>query len=193
MKKALFLLISLFLISFYLQDPASAQNPEYKLQRTDVLKITVHEHPDLTTMTRVTADGCITFPLLGKIKVAGLTVQELEGKLKGLLEKDYLVSAQVLVFIEEYRPREVAVIGEVNTPGKYAMPEEKDMTFLEAIAMAGGFTKDADLNHTRIIRIADGDKKTIPIKVKDITEKGCKEKDIKLEPDDIVFVPESFF
>ena len=187
------LTISILMILFSVLNPemALAQKAEYKLQQTDVLQITVHEHPDLTTKTRVTADGYITFPLLGKVNAEGLTLQELEKELKDLLEKDYLVNAQVVIFIEEYHPRQVSVLGEVNTPGKYDMPYEKDMTVLEAIAMAEGFTKDADINNTRIIRVKDGEKITIKVRVKDITNK--KEKDIVLEPDDMVFVPESFF
>lgn len=173
--------------------PSFAQNVKYRLQPTDVLAISVHEHEDLTTKTRITQDGSITFPLLGKVQVEGLTVQDLEKKLKDLLEKDYLVSAQVIVFIEEYHPRQVSVIGEVEDPGKYDMPEEKDMTLLEVIAMAGGFTEDANINQTKIIREKDGKRETIIIRVSDIMDKGDKEKDIVLEADDIVIVPESFF
>ena len=171
-----------------------AQQPEYKIQPTDVLKITVHEQPDLTNYTRVTSDGYITFPLIGKVHAKDKTVQDLEIEIKHLLEKDYLVSAQVMIFIEKYHPKQVSVIGEVNEPGKYNMPEEKDMTLLEAIAMAGGFAEDADINSTKVIRVNDkGEKVTIRVTVKDITNKGQKEKDINLNPDDIIFVPESFF
>ncbi len=193
-KTKLYVILSvLSIIIFSVIIPANAQKSDYKLQPIDVIKITVHEHPDLETMTRVSSDGFISFPLLGKVEVKGLTVQDVEDKLKRLLEADYLVSAQVIVFIEEYHPREVSVIGEVNEPGKYEMPEEKEMTLLEAIAMAGGFTRDADVNKTKVIREQNGHRETIGIRVKDITEKGEKEKDIKLEPDDIVIVPESFF
>ncbi|MEA3489427.1 MAG: polysaccharide biosynthesis/export family protein [Candidatus Omnitrophota bacterium] len=192
-KKLLTIPLILSLIFVLSAGTALAQRSEYKLQPADVLNITVHEQPDLTTKTRVTSDYYITFPLIGEIKVEGMTVQQLERELKKLLEKDYLVNAQVLVFIEEYHPRQVSVIGEVNNPGKFDMPDEKDMTLLEAIAMAGGFTEDAEVNKTRVIRVENGKKKTIIIRVKDITEKGEKEKDIILEPNDIVFVPESFF
>ena len=172
---------------------AFAGKLEYKLQPTDVITINVHGQPDLTTKTRLTADGYITFPLLGKVSASGLTVPELEQKLKELLEKDYLVNAQVLVFIEEYNARQVSVIGEVNTPGKYELPGEKDMTLMQAIAMAGCFTKFADLTKTKIMRMEDGKKKTIVINAKDITERGDKDKDIILQAEDIVVVPESFF
>ena len=183
----------LFLSVFLLPQLLLSQTVEYKLQPGDVLRITVHDQPDLTTQTRVTSEGFITFPLLGKIFLRGLTAQQLEFRIKELLEKDYLVSAQVLVFIEEYHPRQVSVLGEVKLPGKYDMPEEKDLTFLEAIAMAGGFGKDADIDKTQIMRTINGKKETIKIKVTDITKKGQKEKDIILEPGDIIFIPESFF
>jgi polysaccharide export outer membrane protein len=122
-----------------------------------------------------------------------MTVQELEYHLKQLLEKDYLVNAQVLCFIEEYHPRQVSVIGEVNSPGKFELPEEKTMTLLEAIALAGGFTKDAKLETVKIMRVNQGQKETLTINVKDITDRGQKEDDVTLQPDDIIVVPESFF
>lgn len=184
------LLCLLFSLSY---SSGLAQETTYKIQPTDVLKITVHEQADLDTKTRVTSDGYITFPLLGKIQAKGFTVLDLEIKIKELLEKDYLVNAQVLVFIEQYHPSQVSVMGEVKTPGKYSMPEEKNITVLEAIAMAGGFSNDADINGTLIMRVTSGERETIKIRVKDITEKGQKEKDIVLEADDIVYIPESLF
>ncbi len=192
MKAAISIILAMIIFA---GTPASAQDKksQYRLQPTDVLTITVHDQPDLTTKTRVTSDGYISFPLLDKVAVKGLTVQELEQKLKELLEKDYLVKAEVLVFIEEYHPRQVSVIGEVNTPGKYNMSTEKEPTLLEAIAMAGGFTKDADINRAKVMRFEDGEKKTIDVNIKDITERGLKEKDILLKPDDVVFVPKSYF
>ena len=188
--------IALVLIGviFFLGSVSSyARETEYKLQPTDVIRITVHEQPDLETKTRVSKDGYITFPLIGKVRAEGLTIQELEITIKEDLEKDYLVTAQVLAFIETYHPRQVSVMGEVNTPGKYDMPEQKEITLLEAIAMAGGFTEDADKNKTRVMRTKEDEQETIIIRVRDITEKGEKEKDIVLEPGDVVFVPESFF
>lgn len=193
-KKAVLLLtLAALLASYSSAESTGSDKSKYRLQPTDVLKITVHEHPDLETVTRVTQDGYISFPLLGKVHVEGITVQELERQLKDDLEKDYLVSAQVIVFIETYHPRQVSVIGQVKEPGKFDLPEEKDITLLEAIAMAGGFTEDAEINGTKIIRDKDGEKETIKVRVKDITEKGERDKDIKLEAGDLVIVPESFF
>jgi polysaccharide export outer membrane protein len=163
----------------------------YKIQPTDVLAITVHEQPDLTVKTRVPSDGNITFPLLGNVGVGGLTVQEAELKLKTLLEKNYLVNAQVLIFIEEYHPRQVSVLGEVKKPGKYSMAEEKDLSLLQAIAMAEGFTKDADTTRIKIMRMENGEQKTVRINAKEIMVQD--KMDVVLRPDDVIVVAESIF
>ncbi|OGW93624.1 MAG: hypothetical protein A3K16_00820 [Omnitrophica bacterium RIFCSPLOWO2_01_FULL_45_24] len=188
-----FIIIVIACAFLFANDAHSADSSEYKLHPTDIIVITVYGQPDLATKTRISNDGYITFPLLGKVLAEGLTVREFEQKLKDLLEKDYLVSAQVVIFIDSYHTRQVSVIGEVNNPGKYDMRGEKDMMFMQAIAMAGGFTKFADSTKVKVVRIENGKKTTININAKDITEKGNKDKDILLKPDDVVFVSESFF
>jgi polysaccharide export outer membrane protein len=85
----------------------------------------------------------------------------------------------------------VVVLGEVVRPGTFDLKERT--TVLEAIAMAGGFTKIAAINSTRVIRKNAGIKKVMRIKVTDITRKGDKKKDIEVLPGDIIFVPESLF
>ena len=194
MKKIICLFLALgFFTGLFFPGSAFAQNPDYKIQPTDVLNITVFQQPDLTTKARVSADGYISFPLLGKVYVKDLSADELAQELKELLEKDYLVSAQVSVFVEQYHPRQVTILGEVVKPGKYSMPTEKKITLMEVIALAGGFTKDAALNSTTVLRTENGKERVIKVRVKDITVKGQKEDDIILEPGDIVNVPESFF
>ncbi len=170
-----------------------AKEPAYILKPEDVLHITVYEHLDLETKVRITSDGEIAFPLIGKIQAAGLGVSDLEDKIATLLEKDYLVNPQVQIFIDEYHSRQISVLGAVNKPGKYDMYTERETTLLEAIAMAEGFSDVASINGTRIIRNEEGEEITIKVKVTDITKKGQKEKDIPLKPGDIVFIPESFF
>jgi polysaccharide export outer membrane protein len=85
----------------------------------------------------------------------------------------------------------VYIIGEVKKPGSYKL-YEKDISILEVITMAGGFTPIASPNKTRIIRVEEGEERTIPVKMKDII-KGEKSKDIVLKSGDIVVVPESLF
>ncbi|MFA4991643.1 MAG: polysaccharide biosynthesis/export family protein [Candidatus Omnitrophota bacterium] len=166
---------------------------DYKIETGDVLAITVYDQSDLTTKTRVGPNGEINFPLLGTVQINGLTIDETQKKITSLLAEDYLVNPQVNVFIEEYHPKKVFVMGFVNRPGEYELPKDRPTSVLEAITMAGGFKDGAAQNGTKIIRKEAGAETTIPIKVTDITNKGDKEKDVAVKPGDIVVVPESFF
>ncbi len=166
---------------------------EYKIQPEDILQITVYEEPDLTTKVRVTTRGEINFPLLGHLQVTGLSVMELQEKITTLLAQDYLINPQVQIFIETYHARDVFVTGAVAKPGSYPLPAGKSTTVTEAITMAGGFSKSASLNGTRIIRNQGGKETTIHVKAGDIVKKGDKSKDVEVQPNDVVFIPESFF
>ena len=166
---------------------------DYTIQPEDVLQVTVYEEPDLTTKARVTSSGEITLPLLGRVAVQSLTVAEIQEKITRLLSEDYLVNPQVQVFIETYHPRNVFVTGSVNKPGSYPIPTEKPITLMEMIAMAGGFDEKAAIDRTRIIRTQDGKQMTVQVRVSDIIKKGDKSKDVAVQSNDIIFVPESFF
>ncbi len=161
------------------------------VQPEEVLHITVFEEPDLTTRARVSRAGEITFPMLGRVQVAGLTVEGVQEKLTKLLSEDFLVHPQIQVFIDT--PRTVSVTGKVMKPGSYPISTERSMTVMEVITLAGGFTNDADLNGTRIIRTVGRQKQTIRVRVTDIIQGGDKSKDATVRAGDIIFVPESFF
>ncbi len=192
MKKTavlVFVLCSLWAVLSF----ASGEDSYYKICPEDVLQINVYEQPDLSVKTRVAPNGEITYPLLGNVLVSGMTLGYIEKKIAELLEKDYLVNPQVTVFIEEYHPKKVYVMGAVEKPGAYDMPKEHPMTAMEAVVLAGGFSKKAAQNDTCVIRAENGGKKKIKVRVTDITRKGEKDKDIPMEENDMVFVPESFF
>ena len=172
-------------------EESPAESEEYTIRPEDVLQITVYEEPDLTTKARVSRNGEIAFPILGRVQVVGLSVSQLQEKLTQLLGTDYLVHPQVQVFIET--SRSVFLTGEVSKPGSYTLSTERSTTVMEIITMAGGFTDQADLNGTRIIRTENGQRKTIRVRVADIIHKGDKSQDVQVRPDDIIFVPESFF
>jgi len=107
--------------------------------------------------------------------------------------KRYYLDPQVSLFIEEYGNRQIFVLGEVRKPGAYQIPAESRMTVLEAVSNAGGFTPIAGPDRTRILRKSHGKSEIITIKVSAITKLGRKEDDLELEPDDVVFVPQSYF
>ena len=171
----------------------ASSETEYRIQPEDVLQIAVYEEKDLSTKARVSGSGEVNFPLLGRIPVAGQTVLQVQEKVEELLGKDYLINPQVQVFILSYHARNVYLTGAVDNPGSYSLPLGKPTTLMEAIAMAGGFRQDAAVSKVRIIRIEKGKEKTLRVNTNDVIKKGDKTKDVEVLPNDVIFVPESFF
>lgn len=189
MRYLTFLLLTILILS-----PLVVFSEEYKIETGDVVAVTVYEQPDLSTKARLGSTGEITLPLIGGVKIGGLSVNEAAKKIAYLLEKDYLVNPQVSIFIQEYHPKKFFVMGFVNRPGEYELFKDRDTSVIEAITMAGGFKEGAAQNGTKVIRKEnDGQTTTIPVKIADITQKGNKRQDVLLKPGDVIFVPESFF
>jgi len=151
-----------------------------------------YQEKDLERKVRVSPDGVITMPLAGSVKVAGLGVVEAEQALTERLKR-FLIAPQVSIFIAEYGNKQVYVLGEVAKPGSYPLPTEAGLTVIEAITLAGGFSQYAAPDKTRIIRKKPGGSSNIPIDISAVTKRGDKSKDLQLEPNDVVYVPESVF
>ena len=167
---------------------------EYTIHERELIQINVYEHPDLSRDYRVSGDGTIFFPLLGELKVAGLTEKELQEKLTSLLADGFLVNPQITVRILEYRDY-VYVTGEVKKPGAYSY--EENMTVIKAVTIAGGFTDLAAPGRIKILRknpSASGSKSENAGKEKEKEEKEIKAKmeDLVL-PNDIIIVPQRIF
>jgi polysaccharide biosynthesis/export protein len=165
---------------------------DYRIQPSDLIEITVYQDPDLTRKVRVSQNGTVFMPLIGAIKIGGMTLLEAGDLLAGKLKR-YLVSPQVSLFITEHGNQQIYVLGQVVKPGSYAIPAESHLTALEAISIAGGFTPIAGIDNARVLRNVDGKSEVIKLEVTAITKLGQKEKDIQLQPNDVVFVPQSFF
>lgn len=165
---------------------------DYKISPTDLVNLTVFQQPDFDRTMRITQNGTISLPLLGTVKIGGLSVTEAEALLSEKL-KEYVINPQVTLFIKEYGNKKIFILGEVKSPGSYELPAESKLTVLEAVTMAGGFTPIAAPDRTKVIRAADGKSQSFTIEVSAITKRGEKQKDIQLEPNDVVYVPQSFF
>jgi len=114
---------------------------EYEVGAGDVLEVTVFGNDDLSRICTVQTNGSISFPLLGEVQVAGLTVAEVQRKITNLLEKDYLVKPQVEVKVREYQSQFVSVVGEVNSPGR--KPLRGRTRLIDLLTEAGGFRPTA--------------------------------------------------
>ncbi|MEW5804395.1 MAG: polysaccharide biosynthesis/export family protein [bacterium] len=136
------LLFIIFLLLQAYQAIVFAAPPDvYKVGNLDVLKINVAGRPAINEVFPVSSDGTISFPWLGNVWVAGLTVKEIEEKITGLLGQDYLVDPKVYVSMEKYNSQKVIVWGEVKSPGTYVLTGRA--TLLEIVAEAGGVTEKA--------------------------------------------------
>ena len=274
-------------ISEYLALYPDANNPleqNYCVGGYDIIDIIVYEEEDLSREKMpISADGHISFPLIGRLKIGGLTTSEIENLISTkLAQGQFLLDAHVSVSVREYKSKQFLVLGSVNQPGSYPLevrervldaisraegiddrrggnraviirtlnqntlnekkigiridlPEllsgedqlsnlllfdkdviyvpkseffyiigqvakpgsyaylKKRITIVEAISQAGGFTKIAARNRTRIIRLEENVEKIIQVKVDAITQSGKKGNDIVILPGDVIVVPESFF
>jgi polysaccharide export outer membrane protein len=180
--------IPIFIITILILSSVPIRAQDYLIGSDDVLKITVYREEDMDREVRVSSDGYISFPLLNRVKAEGLTVQKLERNLIMELTR-YLKNPQITVFIQEYGT--ITVSGQVEKPGSY--PLKGEISVIEAISIAGGFTKIAAQNAVKVMRLEGDKKNTILVRVADISKKGDKSKDIPLKRGDIVFVPESLF
>ncbi len=268
----------------------------YSVGTGDVLMINIWDENDLSGEYTVDNDGTIDFPLLGRIKVSGLQIFEIDRLITNMLAKDYLVNPQVTIEVKEYKSKyayiqgevqnpgvvilnkdsrlidvimkagglspkssnkltllrlnydknknitytqyivdlvkllnnadatqnieiypgdlifipasmsstafgvgtigfgnkTITVVGEIKNPGVY--PFQENLTVLNAVLNAGGFTKYANPNGTKLIRKSkDGGSEEYKVPMKDIIEKGKKDLDLYLQPDDMIIVPESLF
>lgn len=128
----------LFFLSLCLAPWAQAAG-EYGLASGDLVRITVYDHPDLTTETRVTEHGSVLFPLVGEVPVAGASASEAAGRIAKALEAGgFLKRPQVNLVVVEFRGQEVSVLGQVNRPGKF--PLQKASRITDVLALAGGVT-----------------------------------------------------
>lgn len=168
--------------------PALANDSDYSVGDGDVLKVTVYDHPDMTTVVRVSGGGTILLPLVGPIQIDGLTVDQVAEKISKALSDGYIVNPQVAVFVQEFRSKKVTIIGQVKTPGLYELSGPS--TLLELISKAGGLTPDFGNNVTIHRKNASDptETKIINIDLKNLLENGASALDVPVMDGDSVVV-----
>lgn len=154
----------------------------------DVIEIRVVGEPALTGDHRIASDGAFVFPFCGKVDARG-TTNALAERLTRCLSEGYLKKPQVTVFLKEHNSQKVFVFGEVSKPGTF--PFEERMSVVQAITLAGGFTRQASKNAVLVTRTVGDKEHRIRVGVDDIGT--GKKANFFLLPGDIVYVSESFF
>jgi len=160
---------------------------EYQVGAKDLLEIKVFGLDELNITTRVSEDGSITLPLLGKVAVEGLTKEGLEKRLAGLLEEKYLKNAQVTVFIREYQSRRVAVVGAVKTPGTYELLGRQ--TLIQILSQAGGLDGNAGSELFVLRQSTSGVSAQLDVDLEELMVEGNPRLNIPLYPNDVINVP----
>ena len=168
----------------------------YRLATNDSIRVGVFQEPDLDIIGRVDMKGTINLPLLGPIKVVGLTIAEAQLAVEtAYRDGRFLRNPQVTITVEVYSPREVSIQGQIKSPGRYVLPIEQTMTVLELVTKANGFTDTAKGTAVSVTRInPDGTKQVFTVDVESLI-KGkdrarAADNSLLLLPGDIVYVPE---
>ena len=174
--------------------------PDYLVGPQDVLAITVWDQADLSGKFTVEADGSFTFPLIGRVKVGGLTLRGIEEELVRRLKDGYFKNPQLTVTVDTYRSQRVFVVGEVRIPGTVSLTG--DMTLIEALARAGSTLPTAS-TEAIIVHAPEGQAATGPVMPGrdndgaalhvDLNElqRGGNAKNVTLRDGDTIFVPKA--
>lgn len=171
---------SLWLLSFaVMQNLWADDDPvDYLLGSGDILKVNVFNQEELSGEYTVNGSGFISLPLVGALKVKDLTLAQLERQIVNKLKPDYLLNPKVSVEVLNYRP--FYILGEVKTPQSY--PYVDGMSYLNAVAIAGGYTYRAKKDYVMVVRLSDPEKNEIKLDM-----------DQKVMPGDVIRVEERFF
>jgi len=159
----------------------------------DYVAVEVFGEEDLRTNGRLNPEGNLSVPLLGSVHLAGLTLTQAASKLTELYGRDYLVNPKVNVMLMGYAKRRFSILGQVNRPGNIEMPESSSggIDLLEAIALAGGYTRIAAPERITVRRqTATGDQ-VFKVNAKKFNKGGSGS--FRVEPGDTITVGESIF
>lgn len=170
-----------------------AQDADYKLSANDLLDFRVFQEPELDGVIRVSGDGTAIFPLVGAVPVAGRTVAQATEEIKARYRDGYLVYPQVNLTVRTYAQKLFTVLGQVQKPGSYDMKGSDEITLLQAIGMAGGYTKIANPGRVTVKRQQQGGgERLIKLDAKRMA-RGDDSASFYVKPGDIITVAESLF
>ncbi len=176
----------LCLAAMALPTTAPGQSREI-LGEGDSIRITVFQNPDLTTETRISEGGTITFPLIGEVQLAGLTPARAEARIaEHLVKGKFLVKPQVSVNLVQVRSRQVSVLGQVARPGRYPL-DDTSSNLSDILAVAGGISPTGDDKVTVTMK-RDGKVAKLDVDVPAMYRTGDLSKNIRLENGDVIFV-----
>lgn len=164
----------------------ATDDPNYVIGPEDELIISVWREPDISRTVPVRPDGKISLSLLNDVQATGRTPMQLGSDITERL-KGFIADPQVTVIVARINSQRIFVVGEVNRTGSYTLVP--NMTAVDAISSAGGFTPFAKKTKIRILRKENGVMTSISFNYKEVVKKNHNEKDVQLRPGDRIVVP----
>ena len=168
----------------------------YVLSANDQVAVEVFGEDDLRTNGRLNAEGNLSLPLLGSVRLSGLTLTQATARVTELYARDYLVNPKVNVMLIGYAKRRFTVLGQVNRPGSFEMPDGSPggIDLLEAVAMAGGYTRIAAPERITVRRQGANGDEILKVDGKRLARgTGGGKSSFKVLPGDTITVGESIF
>ena len=187
-------ILSLITLRLPAQTPKSNEAPtdtNYILAPNDMIQVKVFQEDDLLSMLRISKDNTVTFPLIGVVRIGGHSQQDAARIIQDALAKDYLVNPQVNVTVIQYSKRHFTVLGQVQKPGSYDIPDREQITLLQAIGTAGGYTRIADPARITLKRSVGGKESVIKLDAKRMANENGSA--FEILPGDVITVGESIF
>jgi polysaccharide export outer membrane protein len=164
----------------------ATDDPNYVIGPQDVLDISVWKEPELTRPVPVRPDGKISMPLLNDVQAAGRTPLQLAADITAGLKK-FVTDPQVTVIVTTINSQRVFILGEVTRAGAY--PLLPNMTVLQALSSAGGFTQYANLKKIYLLRVEEGKQVKHPFNYKDVLSGKAADQNIFVKAGDTIVVP----
>lgn len=176
---------------------SAAEGPgaDYLIGPLDQLQIFVWRNPELTTSVSVRPDGRITLPLIEDLATTGKTPTQLGNEIEAKLS-EYIQNPIVSVIVNNFTgpfAQQVRVVGQATKPA--AIPYRANMTLLDVMISVGGLNEYAAGNRARLIRFdkATGKQSEYRLKIESLLEDGKTSANVRIEPGDVIIIPESFF
>lgn len=171
--------------------PAAGVSASYSLSPNDAVQVDVYQEDDLRTATVISQEGSISMPLIGTVKIGGLTQTQARDRISELLRR-YLVAPQVSVTVVRFASKRFTILGQVNRPGSYELPAQEKIDLLEAIAMAGGFTRIGKASNIAVRRHAGDSSKIFTVNADKMAKDPNAER-FMISPGDDIRVAETIF
>jgi Periplasmic protein involved in polysaccharide export len=180
--------------------PENNTDPSYRLVPGDSVSVNVYAEPDMSAAQRLDSSGILRLPMVGEVKLGGLTVREAEMELENLYRQRELLKAPLVsLSVSTYAIREVSVLGAVRSPGNFQFPKETtSLDIVDLITRLGGFTPTAKSDAVSVIRRKpDGKEEVTTVDVERMIsgrKRGdASRRDFAVFPGDRIWVPERLF